>query len=235
MKRNFILISKAILAVASLHSLCIADVQITSRTSLLSTHIDFGYVGNVLSTTESKTSTTIDDTSLTIQGNAADGGALGDITWDAVYQFGLEQQLVPGSSIGFGGHSSTGLFTFIGGDGVSYLSATNRLEVVFENSEPTAFDLNFIATDTGSLDLEQMTSPGNWVSLYTIPGGTNGTTSSTLQLAAGVFRINTATNLNTDNGGSNGGSWSFSIMAVPEPTGLLHIGLGVFCLLARRR
>ena len=171
MKRNLILISEALLLVSSFHSLCNADLQITGRSSLLSTNIDFGYVGNVTSSTESKVSTSIDDTLFTIQGNATDGGALGDISWDAIYEFGLEQQLVPGSSAGFGGFGSTGPFTFVAGDGVSYLSATNRLEVIFENSELTAFDLAYTATDTSSLDLEQMTSPGNWANVHTIPGG----------------------------------------------------------------
>lgn len=236
MKRNLILISHALLAVASLHSLSNADVQITGRSTLMSTTIDFGYVGSVTTTTESKVSTTIDDTVLTMQGAASDGGPLGDVSWDAVYQFGLDQQLVPGSSTGFGGSGSTGLFTFAGGDGVSYLSATNRLEVVFENSQSTAFDLFFIATDTSSLDLEQMTSPGNWANVHTIPGGSGGEISTTVQLPAGVFRVTTATNVNTDNAGSNAGSWLFSITAVPEPSsmGLLAISTS-WLILGRRR
>ncbi len=233
MKKLF-LISHTLLVLASLHSLCDADVLITGRTSLVSTTFDFGYFGSVLTSTESKISTTIDDTQLIIQGSATDGGPLGDVSWDASYQFDVQQQLVPDSSRGFSGSSSTNLFAFAAGDGVSYLSSTNRLEVLFENTMSTAFELTFNATDTSVLHIEHMTGPGLWDNLFTIIGG-YGEVATELHLATGVFRLTAQTDVATNNSFSNGGSWSFSITAVPEPSSMGLLAISTSWLIFGRR
>jgi hypothetical protein len=234
MKRNLILFSQALLLLVSFSSQSYADVVITDRLSLLSTTIDFGYVGNVLTTTDSLISTLIDNTQLNSQASASDGGALGDISWDASYQYSLDQQLDPGSSTGFGGSSSTSLFAFYAGDGVSHLASTNRLEVIFENSEAANFVVDLNATDTSNLYLDQMATGGIWNNLLALSGGFSIITTP-ISLPTGIYRLIAETNVNTDNGFGNG-SWSYSIIAVPEPSsmGLLAISTS-WLIIGRRR
>lgn len=202
-----------------------ADLVVTSRSSLLSTNIDFGYVGSVTNSTDSFDYTTIDDMLLLRQGSATDGGPLGDISWDASYQYSVEQQLLFGSPHAFSAGGSTSLFTFVGGDGVSYLSSTNRLDVEFENSAPALFDISLIATHLSRIDLERQTSPGAW-ELVLSNSGSVAEVAATLPLEAGAYRLSAQTDANTDNGSSNGGSWSFSVTPVPEPSTLALAAIG---------
>lgn len=211
------------------------EVNVTGRASLLHTVVDFGYVGSVNTTTDSLTYSAIDDSYLTRQGSATDGGPLGDVSWDATYQFNLEQQFVPDVSGGFAGVGSTGLFTFVGGEGVSYVTSTNRLEVDFENTTSSFFDLGIILSPFSRLELQQETSPGVWEILYSHPGGTD-ETHIALPLAAREYRLAAEAVVNTDNGFSNGGNWSFALTAVPEPSSWTLFAVGVACVgLLRRR
>ncbi|MDZ4779004.1 MAG: PEP-CTERM sorting domain-containing protein [Planctomycetia bacterium] len=210
-----------------------ADVQITSRSSLLWTTIDFGYVGSVTTTTDSLAYTNIDDTQITTAGSLTDGGPLGDVSWDATYQYSLDQHLDPVSAQGISGAGGVGLFTSVGGDGVSYLSSSNRLELDFENSALADFFLRFVATPDSRVDLGRLVSPGNWENVYT--NGGFGETTTTLPLEAGTYRLMAQTDTNTQNGFANGGSWSFEFSAVPEPSSLMLMAIGAAGLFMRRR
>lgn len=232
MQKAFAVLSVAFLLFATP---AFADIQITNRASHLTTTVDFGYVGNVATTTDSFTYSTIDDTQLLRQGGATDGGPLGDISWDATYQYSVDQQLIPDGTQGFNGGGSVNLFTGIGGDGVSYVATTNFLEVEFENTALTTFDLSLIATPLSRIDLDRLVSPGVWENLLSNPGGFDELT-ATLALESGVYRLTAQTAADTYNGGSNGGSWSFSVVAVPEPSSMALLAIsGALALIGARR
>jgi hypothetical protein len=234
MKKLLRLIGHASAVVAFLPTLSTADVLITGRSSLMSTSIEFGYIGSVSTSMDSEVSTLIDDSPLMSQGSATDGGAIGDVSWDASYEYRLDQEFVPNSPQGFSGSSSTNLFAFAGGDGISRLSSTNRLEIIFENSQPASFGLLFNGTDFSSLSFDRMTIPGTWDNVYAISSGF-GEVSTILELAAGIFRLTAETNVNTDNGFVGAGSWAFAIVAVPEPAGSSFAVVGCGILMTYRR
>jgi hypothetical protein len=229
-KLTFVALVTAILSIALPAQ---TDVQVTNRNSLLWTTIDFGYLGSVNTSNDSLTYTNIDDTQIAISGGFTDGGPLGDVSWDATYQYGLDQHLDAISAQGISGGGSVGLFTSVGGDGVSYLSSSNRLELDFENSALKDFDLRFVATPDSRIELFRITSPGNWDSVYT--NGGFGETTTTLTLESGAYRLMAQTDTNTQNGFSNGGSWEFEITAVPEPATWTLLATGAAGLLVRRR
>jgi hypothetical protein len=215
-------------AIAWFCPLAHAGLIISSRYSLLSTNIEFGYVGSVVSSTDTKTSTLIEDSALTSHGAATDGAPIGDVSWDASYQYQLDQQFYHNSSQGLSASGSTNLFSFAAGEGVSHLLATNLLEVVFENTHPSNFNLLFNHTDDSTVSIDLLISPNNWESLFTTSSESS-VASITLQLAAGIFRAKAESNVNTDNGFANAGAWMFEIVAVPEPTAmtLIMVAYGV--------
>ena len=122
----------------------------------------------------------------------------------------------------------------VGGDGVSFISSTNRLEVAFENTAATLFDLYFIATPGSRIDLEFESSPDVWEPVLTHPGGFDAITQQST-LAPGEYRLLAETTSATDNGFSTGGSWSFAITAVPEPSTMALLAISAAGLLAMRR
>lgn len=189
---------------------------IESRQTLLQVSTQFGYVGSVNSATSSVDYHGLaSDLQSQLSGSDSGSGALGDTSWVATYEYRLDQSIEYVSG-GIAASGSVSAFAFAGDQGVASVDAMtgNRLELGISLARTEAYRFSGIIQDLTSISFERSLGGGLWAPVVE-PG--TGAFDYTLELQAGQYRMSGTGGGYHSSSQGEGSSWSFQLVAVPEP------------------
>jgi len=210
--RRLILASGLLLGLNSLNGALLVE----SRHTLLQASTQFGYLGSVtLNTDSADYQSLVSDLQPQLSGSDSGSGSLGDTSWAANYEYRLEQSL-EFLSAGIAASGSVSVFAFAGDQGVASVDATsgNQLHLVFSLDTAEACRFSGIIQDFTGITFERSLGAGSWTPVVE-PG--TGLFDYTLELQAGQYRLTGIGGGYHDASQGQGSSWSFQLVAVPEP------------------
>lgn len=199
-----------------------AGLFVESRETLLQASTQFGYIGSVNTAIASASyhSPTSDLQSQLI-GNDSGDGPLGDTSWVANYEYRLDQTIEYLAG-GIAANGSVGAFAFAGDQGVASVDAMsgNRLELGFSLDAAETYQFSGMVQELTTISFERSLGSGLWTPVVE-PG--IGAFNHTLALEAGQYRLTAIGGGYHNSSQGEGSSWSFQLVAVPEPGSMVAL------------